>query len=267
MARTVMTTLCVGDSYRTAWEQCCRKNWEAYAKRHGFDLVAFDAPLDHSERAAKRCPAWQKCLILEALGQYERVVWLDADIVINPQSPSIVDGVPLGKVGGVISGSYIHPDLRALYLTRFRKIAPELAILPQSWQYDQANYYRNAGVVCKSSDIVQTGVLVLDHSHRTLLRTAYDTYPSNTLAYEQFPLSAAMLNAGLHHPLNSRFNVVFYERAIVHYPYLFDQRFRGHPDLTRLAVQTELDNSFFLHFAMARPLMPFADEGPLVVQW
>lgn len=266
MPRTVITTLCIGDSYRAGWQQYCRKSWEVYAKRHGFDLIVFDAPLDHSPRAAKRSPAWQKCLVLEALPQYDQVVWLDADIVINPQSPSIVEGVSLGKVGGVISGSYIHPDLRPVYLNRFRKIPPELAMQPEIWRQDQTNYYLGVGVVCKSSDIVQTGVLVLDASHRSLLRSVYDNYSGDLPCYEQFPLSAAILNAGLHHPLNSRFNVVFYERALVHYPYLFDPRFAANAELTRLAVQTEQDNSFFLHFAMVRQLLPLASDNPLVVQ-
>ena len=32
---------------------------------------------------------------------YERVVWVDADIVINPQSPPICDGVPIELIGAV----------------------------------------------------------------------------------------------------------------------------------------------------------------------
>jgi hypothetical protein len=51
---------------------------------------------------------------------------------------------------------------------------------------------------------------------------------------------------------------VFYETAVVHYPYLFHQRFSSRRDLAQLAIQTELDNSFFLHFAGARTFLPLA---------
>src|SRR5262249_51582240 len=120
MARVAIATLYIGDKYRAMWERYCRASWHHYAKQHGYDLIPFHQPLDTSPRGTSRSPAWQKCLILEALKQYERIVWLDADIVINPQSPSIVENVPIGKVGGVISGSYLHPDLKGIFLSRVR---------------------------------------------------------------------------------------------------------------------------------------------------
>jgi hypothetical protein len=36
-----------------------------------------------------------------APGGHDRVVWLDADIVINPDAPPITDGVPIEKIGAM----------------------------------------------------------------------------------------------------------------------------------------------------------------------
>ena len=94
----------MGEKYLTTWRRVCEANWHAYAQKYGYDIVCLDAPLDSSARARQRSPSWQKCLILgqDAIRKYERVVWVDADILINVEAaPSIVEGVPADKVGAV----------------------------------------------------------------------------------------------------------------------------------------------------------------------
>ena len=67
MARFAITTICTGAAYLADWQRYARKSWEAYAQRHGFELVVFEKPLDSSDRAQGRSPAWQKCLVLDHL--------------------------------------------------------------------------------------------------------------------------------------------------------------------------------------------------------
>ena len=54
---------------------------------HGFlrNLICIEQPLDDSARAQKRSPCWQKCLILgeESVNKYDRVVWVDADVLMR----------------------------------------------------------------------------------------------------------------------------------------------------------------------------------------
>src|SRR3977135_1510492 len=97
VAKNAIVTLAIGTAYSDRFEQLCRKNWTGYAERHGFDLFVIEEPLDSSERGTKRSPAWQKCLVLgvPGLAGYERVVWVDSDIVLNPAAPSILDGIPI----------------------------------------------------------------------------------------------------------------------------------------------------------------------------
>jgi hypothetical protein len=101
-----IVTIALGEKYLTTWRRVCEANWYAYAQKHGYDIVCIDAPLDPSARARQRSPSWQKCLILgqDAIRKYERVVWVDADILINVgAAPSIVEGVPVDKVGAVVA--------------------------------------------------------------------------------------------------------------------------------------------------------------------
>ena len=108
--RTAIATLCVGSESAALWRKYCARSWKNYARRHGYALEVFGEPLDQSPRARSRSPAWQKCLILSnpKTSQYERVVWVDADIVIAPDAPPIIDAVPIEKVGAVISGDYLQ---------------------------------------------------------------------------------------------------------------------------------------------------------------
>ena len=62
MTKQAIVTLAIGADYAERFEHHCRANWSAYAKRHGFDLIVITEPLDTSDRARRRSPAWQKCL-------------------------------------------------------------------------------------------------------------------------------------------------------------------------------------------------------------
>lgn len=259
MARTALVTLCLGDSYIDLFERYCRPNWEWYAEAHGYDVVVLTEMLDSAPEARQRFLGWQKCLIFDALPQYDRLVWVDSDIVINPSAPCILKGVPPGKVGAVISGDYLHPDLKTVFTHRLRKTPlnppDDLAV----WEADQKAYYDRFGLHCVSPDIVQVGVMVLDRSHRDLFMEVY-RMPLPARVEEQWPLSAEILNRGLLHRINSRFNTVFLDRAIVHYPYLYGAGIENLDQLARLAVQTEYANCHFLHFAGDKRFMPCLDE-------
>lgn len=104
--KKALVTLVVGEKYQQFWKKYCQKNWQKYAEKHGYDLVCISELLDNSERGKKRPPHWQKCLILsqEFSKKYERIVWLDSDVVINWQdAPCICENLPKEKVGAVKS--------------------------------------------------------------------------------------------------------------------------------------------------------------------
>lgn len=264
-AKTAIATLCLGGDYAAYWHKYCAPSWVAYAQRHGYALEMFETSLDGSERAAARSPAWQKCLILSQprMQNYERVVWLDADIVIAPHAPALPDAVPTDKIGAVISGDYLQSDMKAVFLERIRgtTVSPDEGT-DEAWQADQRSFYEATGVHCITSDIVQTGVLILNQTHRSLLERIYNApYPADLMCYEQFPLSAAILNEGLLYRLDSRFNLVFYERMLVHYPYLLNTELPDYHRLAQLAVMAEYSNCFFLHFAHDRGFAQHLDPN------
>ncbi len=137
-----IVTLAIGSAFAKRWHSICEPHWRRYCQRHGYDLICFEEPLDTSGRARRRSPAWQKCLILgqPLVQQYEQVVWLDSDILPNPEAPSVADFVPVERVGAVDEYSMPTREIHSRVLAK----------LYRRWDADGIDYVHNltaAGVL------------------------------------------------------------------------------------------------------------------------
>jgi len=202
-------------------ERSCRE----YAARHGYELVLIDDYIDQSPLANQRTPHWQKCLILEhpAVREFDRAVWIDADILINFRSaPCIVAATEPGKIGVVLSKE--RPDIAERY---------EKAELPGTIQ-----------------QLVNTGVIVFDVAgDREFLRSVYDNGVENQFSMkENVPLSYHIMTSGRAQLLDPRFNLCWDEVMVKYYRHLINPQNRQMPALISLAVTNAWHNSFFMHF-------------------
>jgi hypothetical protein len=121
--KKAIVTLAIGKSYEAQFEKYCRFLWSLYTEKHGLDLIVITEHLDNSLRAQSRSAAWQKCLIFSdpRVQNYDQVVWVDADVLINPNSPDITLGVPLEKIGVVDEAASPSKEEIKLYVERFNK--------------------------------------------------------------------------------------------------------------------------------------------------
>jgi hypothetical protein len=265
MKRAAIVTLVVGEKYLEAWKKYCAAGLQAYAQKHNYDLIVVTKPLDEAERAKGRSAAWQKCLVLsqEFAQPYEQIILLDGDIVINAEAaPSVIEQVPVDRVGGVISGSHIHEDLRAVLLSRMRGPDRPYQRGPQAWIEDQRRYYREHKL-SELDEIVQTGVLVASpRHHRQLFEKVYHEEYADTRAYEQIPLSHALLTSGVFQRVDTRFNSVFFETMRVYYPYLSNKSTPNFKLLAHLATRVEYENNFFIHFSYGMKFIEYLFETP-----
>jgi len=261
--RKAIVTLAVGRDYSERFEQHCRKNWMAYAARHGFDVIVLKEPLDVSERARRRSPAWQKCLVLSVpeVAGCERVVWVDSDICINPAAPSILDGVPLERIGATDEHSYPTRQSRQVMLEAIIAAAPDDPTYGkrfwEAWREPGA-WHALMGLPSGQAHIVQTGVLVLSPAHhRELLEQVYREYDDGgpNMNYEMRPLSHEIQARGLQHWIDARFNALAW--------WLFLQQSTGAPnenEMKRFLLDAYRRN-YFLHFAGCAHLMPLLTQS------
>ncbi len=267
MSDTAIVVLAIGEEYLAYWRQYCEHSCRAYAGKFNYDLIVVREPLDASPRAQARSAAWQKCLVLsqDFSARYRRIISLDCDIAINFQeAPSITDQVPFDRVGGVISGSHVHEDMRCLLRDRLLRNRSDYSRGLRTWEALQRAAYVHAGLQPLPS-VIQTGVLVANPTHhRGIFESIYYSQEHEqhmSRCYEQIPLSHALLTKDMFCPIDTRFNSVFYETALVHYPYLTDERLPNYDFAASCAVQTELANNFFLHFAYDRTLARYLPQS------
>ncbi len=62
--KAALVTIVIGNDYIATWNRLCRKGWEFYANVRGYDIILITQPLDTSERAASRSPAWQEIFLV-----------------------------------------------------------------------------------------------------------------------------------------------------------------------------------------------------------
>ncbi|MEO5337681.1 MAG: hypothetical protein H7841_12420 [Magnetospirillum sp. WYHS-4] len=248
-----LATILIGEDFQALWKRRMAPSWQAYAARHGYDVVTVDDYIDKGPRGRERTPHWQKCLILEdeRVRRYDDVVWLDADIMINHHTaPCIVSATEPGRIGLVSSREqdYGSPAIRDNLLARRTDLVPESRRpdLPK----DCRERYLKAGLSGEVDDYANTGVLVLKpERHAALLRHVYDSYEENPFtAKEEACLSHAIFNSGLAQGLDSRFNTAWYHLMVEHYPFLMLEESRRNPLLVAMAVNAGWSNCWFMHF-------------------
>ena len=175
--QNAIVTACIGDDYLSVWQAMCQKSWINYCAVHQFDLIVVTDHLDNSERGRSRSPSWEKLLVLVQpwAQQYERVVWVDADIIISHDAPNIIDSVPdPAKVGICLSGGQMSEAERHIYFERIYRIKIPPANVQRAWQFHCGSIFERIGA---SSDtpMFNGGVLVMSPWHHAmLLRSIYE---------------------------------------------------------------------------------------------
>jgi hypothetical protein len=254
-----LATLLLGGDFQRDWRLHCQAEWLRYAEAHRYDLVVFEHPLDRSDRAAARSPSWQKCLVLEQPGvrDYERVVWIDGDVRINPvTAPDIAAGVPAEKVGGTNAYSVYSPAMHDhLYEAYIRLCAARGR--PLSISRTGREYYRRFGIDTDLDEVLQCGVLVTAPAHHAaIFRQVYERYeqkvdPTTGYAFnlEMRPLSYELVRRDLHHFIDFRFNAIATNLVYLSAPHLFLHPERYPPELLALTLTSIYTHHWFLHFA------------------
>jgi hypothetical protein len=217
-----IVTLAIGNRYADLWKIFCKDNWNRYATRRGYEIICIDTPLDSSTRAKSRSPAWQKCLVLSQpwSDKYERIVWVDSDILMNSYAPDVSEGVPLDKVGAADEYSYPTAELYQVFLDRVSRYLPATGT-GFIEEHTAQQYHANFGLPSKFNKVVQTGVLVLNSKyHRELLEHVYYTYEDKPgLNYEMRPLSYELQNEDMVQWIDSRFNALWGIYNTLYRPY------------------------------------------------
>lgn len=182
-----LVTICIGKRYQFLFKRYSMDSFVDYSKKNGLDLIILDSFIDQS---LNRNPAWQKTLLPNSklLQKYDRVLFVDSDVIIKKNSPNIFDCVPNGHIG------YCRE------IPLFQSVS--------SW-------YTQFGLP-PFNEIVQTGVLCFENQHGEIFQKRLH-FPE-TEFYEMPCLSFSILESGLGFNVDPRFNFCIFPSLLESFP-------------------------------------------------
>lgn len=265
-----IVSMVIGDSFVKTWVELSQPEWIRYAIRHGLDIILVNRPLDESTRANARSPAWQKLLILQQpwAVMYERIVWLDSDILINPTAPNILDSVPdqtalgIPAAGGDRESAAIH-----VMNERLRGFL----IPPEQWPGIQRladeRLFRDTirRNIDSSIKMYCTGVMVLNPQiHNDMFIRTYNEYDVESRLYEQPGLSYEICKMGNVTEVSYRFNWMVMVMLMMYFPEVWGVTTTAEKYLELLPMlRKEYGMSYFLHFAGCGSIMQMMNAGDM----
>ena len=223
--KTAVYALVVGSRFECLFRDYVFTSWQAYCQSHGYELVVFRKPLAEPGKSL----AWQKLFVLRQpeLSHFEKIIWVDSDIIIKANSPPIE--VPAGRIGYTVDPP------------RSQSVA--------DW-YAQFN-------LPPANEVVQTGVICLEPQHDEILRRALQ-YP-DTIMYEMPALSKCLSESGLGYRLDPRFNALiatmmldYVPRWILTTKLIKELLWKLHYPPLRRAVREICEKNWFMHAAGAK---------------
>lgn len=159
-------TIVAGEKYQKIWQRA-EPFFNAYADKCEADLLVM------KELPPLPSPHWAKFSIHELLKKkYDRIAFIDADILIRPDTPSLFDLVPEDQFGIFNEGTY---SPRAMCIHEVKKVFN--VELPK---WDGKTYYN-------------TGVMVVSREHRHIFSITEEIKPLRNSFGEQTYLNMKIM--------------------------------------------------------------------------
>lgn len=141
MANHAVITLAIG---RVGYWRWTHPVMRRYADRIGADFIKISHQQQaHADRLGYRLEKFQ---IYDYLARYERVIFLDGDILLRPDCPDLFSLTPPDKLGVMCEGKFYRRDVVFAEAAQFYGIDRPMA----------------------SSEWFNTGVMVISRSHRPM---------------------------------------------------------------------------------------------------
>ena len=130
--KVLLTTIAIGEDYLKEYNDLFYESQKKYALKHGYDFKVITDFLDKNIQE-KSTISFNKILVCSQdwSSQYDFIIFIDADILININSPSIHDFIDYGICIGIID-EYSQPlKERRLKIQRL-----------MGWETSASDYYK-----------------------------------------------------------------------------------------------------------------------------
>ncbi|MEX2684035.1 MAG: hypothetical protein Q6373_020865 [Candidatus Sigynarchaeota archaeon] len=174
MEKRAVVTLCIGDK-ADAFGRYSHVPMKAYADKVGADFIKLDKRRVNFFAAKKFNPIlFEKYQVYDVLGTYDRVLFLDTDILVTPHAPDIFNYVPFDKIGGVFEDFGTELEHRRSLIVKVQEVLGDV-----NWV----------------EGFLNSGVFVVSKLHREVFHL-YQKYGFYDGCYEQTNTNWYMHKAG-----------------------------------------------------------------------
>lgn len=202
--KVLLTTIAIGEEYLEQYNQLFRKSHENYAIKHGYTFKVITDFIDKTRQNYGNI-SFNKILVGLDNTQYDIVIFIDSDILINPDSPPIHLLHVSGKISVVDEFSQPTKELR-------------LAIqLKENYADKNASeYHRLCGYQLDTEMAFNTGVLMFNPNEANhFFRLIYDNCIPHAINHprgfhwEQTSISFHIQNNNVHNVLPNKWNAIW----------------------------------------------------------
>lgn len=176
MASVLLVTFAIGEKFIQQYNRLWRASQENYAKKHGYDFKVLETHFGESLDATKHIDANNRLLVCSQdwSSQYDFIIYIDADILININAPPIHLSCDFGdKIGIVDEFCQPRPDNRV-----------ELVNRRCGWEESAKEYYKLSGLDVETEQLLNSGVMVFQpKKHESFLKSIYDKYSNDLLTH------------------------------------------------------------------------------------
>jgi hypothetical protein len=167
MVKVCLVAVAIGQRYLEEYTRLFMPSHTNYAKKHGYDFRVIDDFLDKKHTGYKTI-SLNKILVCSQpwSEQYDFVVFVDADVLINIRAPPIHACTDFGdKIG--IADEYGQTDKDTLQDVQYKL----------NWGNGASDYYAKSDFNIQTDKMLNTGVLVFQpRKHRSFLDSIYEKY-------------------------------------------------------------------------------------------
>jgi hypothetical protein len=204
--KVLLVTIAIGEKYLIEYNRLFYKSQKDYALKHGYDFKVITDFLDKTIKNPNTI-SFNKVLVCnqECANDYDFIVFIDADILININSPPIHTYMDYGECIGIID-EYSQPS-KEKRLQIQKKMG---------WETSASEYYKLCGFNIQTEMVFNSGVLVLQPKiHKDFLQNLYNKYVIASMThyrgfhFEQSCIGYEIQKANLYKVIDNKFNAVW----------------------------------------------------------
>jgi hypothetical protein len=230
--KVLLVTIAIGEKYLTEYRNLFYESQKNYALKNNYDFKVITDFLDTNIKN-NRTISFNKILVCsqEWSKDYNFIIFIDADILININSPSIHNCIDYGDCIGIID-EYSQPSKE-----RRLKIQKK-----NGWESSATDYYKLCGLDIQTDMVFNSGVLVLQPKiHKDFLQNIYNKYVKQSIShyrgfhFEQSCIGYEIQKEKIYKVLDNKFNAIWGLTKI--------------DNIENISLDKYFNENYFIHFA------------------